>query len=126
MTPELKKEQFLADGDWDHIFGDGGYASNPTAVRARKVHEAAYGQGDVDEVIATAEGENDGEPWVGLFRMTDGLYLVVRASCDYTGWGCGEGGSADVADTVEDAIYLGLTREERDRLSDQISAWAIP
>lgn len=42
---------------------------------------------DVAEVIASVDGENDGDEWVGVFRLHDGRFVTVTAGCDYTGWG---------------------------------------
>ncbi len=41
---------------------------------------------DVVEVIAAAEGENDGPNWLAVVRMADGRFAKVFAGCDYTGW----------------------------------------
>ena len=104
----------LADYDWEHVFGNG--YSRPTHVRTKQVAEKAYEREQVAEIIAIQDGANDEADWLGLFRMDDGLFLVIRAGCDYTGWGCQEGGSSDLADTLADAIAFGLTQGERDRL----------
>lgn len=71
---------------------------------------------EVAEVIAAVEGENDGDSWVGVFRLSDGRFVTVSAWCDYTGWGCQDGGHAAVAATKEDAIRFGLDDAERARL----------
>lgn len=99
--------------DWEHIFS---YYTRPTHVRKRAKARGMYSREHVASVVAIEDGENDGAEWIGLFKMTDGRWLVVRAGCDYTGWGCQEGGSSDVADTKREAIAFGLTAEERRRL----------
>lgn len=38
-------------------------------------------------VVAARAGQNDGESWIGLFRLFDGRYVGITAWCDYTGWG---------------------------------------
>jgi hypothetical protein len=115
----------LKDYNWEHIFGDDrdekyseGYSA-PTHVRTKEQHRE-YHRSDVAHIIAIEDGENDGDDWLGVFEMTDGKFLVIRAGCDYTGWGCREGGSSDLADTLEDAIAFGLTVGERDRLAAQL------
>lgn len=50
------------------------------------VSTTAFTRDDVAEIIAMAEGENDGAEWVGVFRLNDGRFAVLRAGCDYTGW----------------------------------------
>lgn len=111
---------FGNDGDWQHIFEE--YAQYPVDVRTRQPLGAHYHQKHVVEIVAAVDGENDGADWVGLFWMQDGHFLTLRAGCDYTGWGCRESGSADVADSLPDAIAFGLTREERTRLAAQLNA----
>ena len=44
-------------------------------------------EGDLTEIIAVSEGENDGPDWLAVARHKDGRYVYVRAGCDYTGWG---------------------------------------
>jgi hypothetical protein len=107
MTPDELKN----DADWQEVFK---YA-DATDCRTRKQGKK-YQLDEVSEVIATVEGENDGAEWCGLFRMSDGRFLVIRAGCDYTGWGCQESGSSDVADDLETAMAFGLTQDERARL----------
>ncbi len=113
----------IDDSDWEHIFEN---YTCPTHVRRRQVMPVAgndtggYRRADVATVIAIEDGANDEAEWVGVFLMTDGKYLVVRAGCDYTGWGCQEGGSSDVADDLADAVALGLTEGERARLASQL------
>ncbi len=44
---------------------------------------------DVAQVLSIEEGENDGEDWLGIFRLNraEKPFAVLRAWCDYTGWG---------------------------------------
>ena len=107
--------------DWEHIFEGGQHYTRPAHVRTRMVGDKTYPRSDVAEIIAIEDGENDGDAWVGVFRMADGVFMAVRACCDYTGWGCQEGGSSDVADTLDDIVTLGLTQEERTRLAAQLT-----
>lgn len=39
------------------------------------------------------EGENDSGSWEWVLRLTDGSHWVLEAWCDYTGWGCQDGGT---------------------------------
>ena len=41
----------------------------------------------VAEVLALAEGDNDGPDWIALLRLSDGRFACIRAGCDYSGWG---------------------------------------
>jgi len=77
-------EDLLAAGNWGNAFNE--------AFRGQ------YGDGrdlllDVEEVVATDEGENEERNWLGVFKMKKGKdyprekrFAVVRAGCDYTGW----------------------------------------
>jgi hypothetical protein len=99
---KMTLEQFRDDGDWRTIFMDvrdtsggnllGGVdsASNPTTREVR-----SFKMSDVAEVIAVANGEKDELSWIGLFRTVGGFYLFVEAWCDYTGWDCQSGASAE-------------------------------
>jgi len=42
---------------------------------------------DVEEVIHSDEGENDGPHWVAVVKLKDGRFFAINAWCDYTGWG---------------------------------------
>lgn len=70
---------------------------------------------DVRRIIAMAEGENDGDNWIGLFEMNNGTFVFLSAGCDYTGWDCRAGGRSDVY-TSEYAAIQGLGDDDRYRL----------
>ena len=78
----------LDDSDWDEVFK---YANSPVRVAPPGMHsdvsEASFDREDVSFIVAMADGFNDGDPWVGLFKLKDGRWASIRASCDYTGWG---------------------------------------
>lgn len=63
---------------------------------------------DVARVVAARAGENDGDSWCAVFELKDGRYATVVSWCDYTGWGCQDGGEARIAATEEEAINFGL------------------
>jgi len=71
---------------------------------------------DVAEVLGSAEGENDGANWIVIVRLNDGRFAFVTAGCDYTGWGCRDGGHVMVAPSLPELLLLGLGDEERERL----------
>lgn len=72
---------------------------------------------DVEEIIALEEGENDGDSWVGVFKLKNGYYGYVDAWCDYTGWDCQSGGDSGVASTFEELQRFHLTKTIRTRLN---------
>lgn len=76
---------------------------------------------DVKRIIGMVDGMNDEESWVGVFELHDGRFVSISAGCDYTGWGCQEGGSSQVAASEEEIIRFGLTDEERERLGITLS-----
>jgi len=75
-----------------------------------------FTRADVVEIIACAEGENDGPSWIGVFKIKNGLYAFLEAGCDYTGWDCQSGGSATISDDLEHLIRFGVDEDSRKRL----------
>lgn len=125
-SPDLLPE--LNDYDWYHAFafssgesrgvanGKGGI---PTWVRD-DVHSGEaepFSRLDVAEVYGKADGENDGAEWLVYGLLKDGRYFFISAGCDYTGWDCQSGGTAVVASTRELLERLGMTNEERIRMT---------
>lgn len=106
MLPELDTY------DWGEAFA---YA-NPTAVIGDSVSTAPFTREDVVKIVAMAEGENEGPNWVGVFRLRGGRWASLEAGCDYTGWDCQAGGSAQVASTKAKIIRFGLSQGDRQRL----------
>lgn len=102
----------LTGYDWEHVFV---YAENPNAALGEQLDTSKFTLDDVDEVIGIAEGENDGPGWIAVGRLRDGRWFRVSAWCDYTGWGCQEGGDSVVSATREGIIQFGMTEEERAR-----------
>lgn len=79
---------------------------------------------DVAEILAIDDGCNDEESWVGLFRLKDGRYAFLSASCDFTGWDCQAGGHAFVGGDLESMVRYGLGAEDRERLKAQLALHA--
>jgi hypothetical protein len=114
----------LDDYDWREAFGAAGKEKDtvlngvPVCVKfANPVSVEPFEREDVQEIIAMSDGENDGENWVGVFKLKDGRFALIDAGCDYTGWGCQEWGNAEVCGTLEEMIRFGLTNEQRKRLN---------
>ncbi len=125
MRIETTLEQMKDSYDWEQIFGHASYettnyASNPNAVTGDLLAaEAKVGPvyfEDIEEVLASVEGENDGPEWAAIVKLKSGLYLSVEAGCDYTGWDCQAGGGASVASTLELLFQGGLSDDQRVRL----------
>lgn len=88
---EIDLPALLDDYDWREVFGEGtGGNCDKSRVDAcppgAPVDLTPPTLADVAEVIAAANGENDGADWVGVFRLRDGRYLLATGGCDYTGW----------------------------------------
>jgi hypothetical protein len=112
MKIETTLEEMLQSYDWREAFA---YAS-PMPVAGYKGHTEPFTRDDVAEVLASAEGENEGPDWIAIFRLNDGRFAFLAAGCDYTGWDCQAGGSAWVASDLESLIQFGVPQEARDRL----------
>ena len=82
---------------------------------------APFNLDDVAEVLHYEEGENDGDSWVGVFKLKDGRYGYVDAWCDYTGWDCQAGGDGAIRDTFEDLQRWELTTIIRRRLGIELT-----
>lgn len=88
MKPKLNNQ------DWEEVFKyatptvcKAGHTHGPSQVLGDNVSIAPFTREDVDEIIAMSDGENDGESWIGVFKLKDERYAYIEGSCDYTGWG---------------------------------------
>lgn len=93
---ELK--QLMDAYDWEHIMAE--YAAPKFSFQ------------DLERVIYTVDGDNDGPDWMGIFALKNGSFGVVHAGCDYTGWGCQESGGSDTYETEAIAIERALKQEK--------------
>ena len=118
MTLSEMKDDYDWQEAWAYASGKSksGRYDSPTRVEGYKGSSAAATIDDVAEIIATDNGENDGQDWVGVFKLKDGRYLFLTAGCDYTGWDCQADGSSWVAGSLDQLIQFGLTDDARSRL----------
>ena len=73
---------------------------------------------DVDEILASDDGCNEGPNWICVAKLKNGTFLVLRAGCDYTGWDCQAGGNSEIHYSLEQAFsVLTLNQEELARLA---------
>lgn len=104
----------LSNYDWEEVFK---YADPAWVEGASKTGKGGtFEREDVEEILASEVGENDGDEWLMVGRLKDGRWFSIHAGCDYTGWGCQEGGASYVAETKEAILAYGLTLDERVRL----------
>lgn len=76
-------EQMRADDDWR----DALLAVNPPEwVIGQSGPIDPLNFDNVEQVVASSEGENDGQPWIALFKLKNGTFAFLSAWCDYTGW----------------------------------------
>jgi hypothetical protein len=59
---------------------------------------------DVAYVLAYLQGENDGPSFYWIVAMKDRTYAFVSGWCDYTGWGCQDGGEAHIFVSLREAL----------------------
>lgn len=103
MTEDAKMtiEELCSSSDWQEAWK---YA--PDDVKRE----------DVAVVVAAVEGCNDGDSWVGVFHLKDDRFLYLTAWCDYTGWGCREGGNSEVRATLDEVVRELCQEDDRKRL----------
>lgn len=93
-------EEMKEDYDWQEAFAYAGFTMD-----------------DVDSVIASDDGENDGESWIAVFKLKDGAFAYLEAGCDYTGWDCQASGDSWVNDTLDGLRRWNMTKASRVRLN---------
>lgn len=70
---------------------------------------------DVAYVLAALMGENDGPSYHWIIAMKDHTYAYVSGACDYTGWDCQSGGSAEILPSLREV----LAAVEHNKASDK-------
>jgi hypothetical protein len=107
----MNLEEMRDSYDWKEAWKYASPASNPIT---REVVRGLTME-DAEEVIAFSDGENDERNWIGVFRLSDGSHLFLSAWCDYTGWDCQAGGSAEWCATF-DELKACIPSKDRERL----------
>lgn len=77
---------------------------------------ADFSMDDVASIIKESEGENDGDSWLAVGTLKNGLFFFLSAWCDYTGWDCQAGGHSEMADTLDNLIRWRMSDADRERL----------
>lgn len=72
---------------------------------------------EIDKVLAVVEGENDGPDWFWVLALTGARFALLTGGCDYTGWDCQSGATAQVFDSRESlaAALEGFVEEHEYR-----------
>lgn len=58
---------------------------------------------DIESVVSAVEGEPDETDWKLIVKLTTGKFGWLTAWCDYSGWGCREGGESGICNSLEEA-----------------------
>lgn len=69
--------------------------------------------GDIATVERHRDGQNDGDPWLAMGTLKGGRWFFLSAWCDYTGWGCQDGGHCEVSHSRDELIRLCMGDDER-------------
>jgi len=114
---EMSLADMQEDYDWAEVFADESSGNTTTDIESPDGTDLSpFTRQDVTEIIALVNGENDGDEWLGVFRLADKRILVATGGCDYTGWDCQAGNRLTVASTIDAAVQYGLTADEAARL----------
>lgn len=100
--------------DWEEAFGVAD--ANWCLGAAQKGKHPWVSVEDVEVVLALRAGQNDGDSWLCLGQLKTGEFFFLTAWCDYTGWGCQDGGSISISDSLENLKQFGMTPDEKSDL----------
>ena len=112
MLPQLEEY------DWSEAFG---YCNPPGVVLPERNNDNPvslrknYSREDVETILYSSEGENDGLSWIMVGKLKDGRYFYLNAGCDYTGWDCQAGGFSEVAMNLDNLLRFGCDDDARNR-----------
>lgn len=110
MKIEATIDDIKRDYDWEEVFGEGrggNCTQDVESLDGTPTHPVL--RSDVVEVLASVNGENDGDSWICVVRLADGRFACCEGSCDYTGWDCRAGNTISVAGSLESLIESGMT-----------------
>lgn len=75
----------------------------------------AFNLSDIEKVLAVWIGENDGDDWRWVIKVTKkcadkkgGRYVFLQGGCDYTGWDCQSWASSQFTKSAMKAAVLCL------------------
>jgi hypothetical protein len=98
-------------GDWPHVFE---CASKPVSLDG-VASEEIFIIDEVQKVIASVNGYNDGPSWLMIGRLKDKRYFFISAGCDYTGWDCHAFGHSVVSMKIK-TLLKSITTDDYVRL----------
>ncbi len=94
-----RKSEDRTVGDEYEDGGDYDFRSSLQAIGS------GFKPSDIKNLIACIPGEADGPRWYYLYELKNGNFGSLWSWCDYTGWGCQDGGEEFYSSTLEDALY---------------------
>lgn len=106
----------IDDYDWAEVFGEA-YSCSKEIDSLDGTSCDDFTREDVVEIIAIQDGQNDGDEWLGVFKLKDGRFLAATGWCDYTGWDCQSGTLLTVGATLSEVVMMGLTESQRKQLN---------
>lgn len=68
---------------------------------------------DIARILLAKEGEGDGPDWELLVELRSGDFGALWAWCDYSGWGCQEGGGSGIFKDEQGATKFLEERRNR-------------
>lgn len=72
-----------------------------------------FSRDDVADIVVEVPGENDEFAWWWILQLKNGKYVLLAASCDYTGWDCQSWiDFEEVYDTAEQAADAAPASEK--------------
>lgn len=112
MKIEATIEEIRDSYDWSEVFGEGSGGNCTQDVDSQDgTPTDQVSRADIVEVLASVNGENDGDSWIVVCRLSDGRFCCAEGSCDYTGWDCQAGNTITVASSLGALIDSGVTPE---------------
>ena len=82
---------------------------------------------DIEKVLAVWEGENDGDDWRWIIKLSKnsgdangGRFVFLEGGCDYTGWDCQSFAESNFAKTARMAANLVSNPDIRKSLIEQL------
>ena len=75
----------------------------------------AFGIDDIKKILYAEDGGNDGPSWIIMVKLKNNQYGFLTAWCDFTGWGCQDGGHSYVSKSKKKLIRYGLGEDDRKR-----------
>jgi len=68
---------------------------------------------DITDIILEVIGANDELAWWWVLSLKNGKYVLLSASCDYTGWDCQSSiNYEEIFDTIQQAVEASPEKEE--------------